>query len=107
LLLAVSYGLYSFVPTILRFFIVIEGKLLTDFTWILLSALAVTISPKKYLPLIMATRSICNITLAAVMPYIKYFMELLRLNLFIFAALYEAVAWFSMRAIREMDISKD
>jgi hypothetical protein len=107
MLLAVSYGLYTLVPTLFRFLIVIEGKVLTDFTWILLNTFTVIVSPKKYLPLIMATRAIYNITLSVAMPYIKYFMEAMRLNVFIFSALYEAISWLSVRSIQEMDVLKD
>jgi hypothetical protein len=107
LMMAVAYGLYTFVPTIFRFLIVIEGKLLTDVTWILLNTFTVIVSPTKYLPLIMATRGIYNIMLSVFMPYIKYFMEVLRLNIFIFSALYETISWFAIKSIREMDVSKD
>jgi hypothetical protein len=99
LMMAVSYGLYTFVPTVFRFLIVVEGKLLTDVTWILLNTFTVIVSPRKYLPLIMATRGIYNIMLSVLMPYIKYFMEVLRLNVFIFSAIYETISWFAVRAI--------
>jgi hypothetical protein len=98
-MMAVSYGLYTFVPTVFRFLIVVEGKLLTDVTWILLNTFTVIVSPRKYLPLIMATRGIYNIMLSVLMPYIKYFMEVLRLNVFIFSAIYETISWFAVRAI--------
>jgi hypothetical protein len=107
LLIAITYALYTFVPTVFRFLIVIEGKLLTDITWIFLNNLTVLVSPPKYIPLIIATRSIYNIVVSAMLPYIKYFMEVVRLNLFIFAAIYETIAWVCVRSIHEMDTSKD
>jgi hypothetical protein len=107
LLIAISYGLYTFVPTTFRFMIVVQSKMLTDLTWIFLNTLSVMVSPPKYIPLIIATRSIYNIILSVMLPYIKYFMEVIRLNLFIFSALYQTFAWVCMRSIHEMDITKD
>ena len=55
----------------------------------MLNTYTVTISPKKYIPLIMATRGVYNISVCILMPYIKYFMEMIRLNIFVFSGAYE------------------
>lgn len=107
LTMAVSYSIYNFMPSIIRYLIVLEGKLLTDITWIMLNTYVVSISPKKYIPLIVATRGVTNNAVCAIMPYIKYFMEMIRLNIFIFSGVYEFVAYFSIRSVKEKDVTVD
>lgn len=104
--LGISYGLYTILPSFLQFFVVIQGKLLTDITWVMLSNLTIMIAPPRFMPLIMTSRGILNIGVGMVMPYVKYFMELIRLSLFIFSSLYELTAYFCLRSIQTRDVSK-
>lgn len=84
---------------------VISGKLLCDITWIMLYTLIVMIVPSKLMPLIMFTRAFYNLSVSLVLPYIKYFMELLRLNIFIFSAVYEFGSFMALRSIEMKDLS--
>lgn len=88
IVLFTSFGIYTFLPAFWQSFVVIQGKVLTDVSWILLSSLGIMIVPARFIPLVMSSRAIINLTLVMIMPYIKYFMELVRLNIFIFSAVY-------------------
>lgn len=105
LLMTISYALYSVLPEVLRSFVVLQGKLLTDVTWVMLASLTVTITPPRFIPMIVSARAIYILGVSLLMPYTKYFMELIRLSIFVFSAVYEAVAYICLRAIRERDLS--
>lgn len=107
LTMAISYSVYNLVPEMLQNLIIIEGKLLTDATWIVLNTYSIMIVPPKYIPLLMSSKGIYNITVCIFMPYIKYCMESIRLNIFVFSGAYEFISYISIRAIRDLDLSKD
>lgn len=100
LVVGITYGLYSLLPSFLQFYVVIQGKLLTDITWVMLSSLIIVIAPAKFIPLIISSRAILNITVGLIIPYVKYFMELIRLSLFVFSSLYELTAYLSLTKIQ-------
>lgn len=105
LTMGISYLLYSFLPSSLKFFVIVEGKLLTDITWVLLGSYLYTISPTRFLPLVYSTRAIFNIFVSSVMPYIKYYFELARISIFVFSGTYEMFSYLSLRSIKEIDLS--
>ena len=104
-LITISHALYSVHSDLLRSLIVIEGKILTDVSWVLLASFTIVITPPRFIPLIMSTRAIYVLVVCMVMPYTKYLMELLRLTIFVFSALYEAGSLICLQSIHEQDIS--
>jgi hypothetical protein len=100
LLLGISYLVYTFMPATLKFAIVVEGKLLTDMTWVLMGSYLFIISPQRFLPLIFSTRAIYNLIISTTMPYIKYFLELAGVSIFVFSGVYEMMSWMALTAIR-------
>lgn len=105
LFMAIGYAFSCVQPEYLRSIVIILGKILTDVSWVMLSSLTITVTPIRFIPLIMSTRAICNLCVSMLMPYIKYFMELMRLSIFVFAAVYQTVAYICLRYIRERDLS--
>lgn len=104
--MGLSYLSYTFLPIWLRFIVIVEGKLLTDITWVLLGSYVYTISPDRFLPLMFSTRAVYNIFVASMMPYIKYYAELAGMSIFMFSGMYEVGAWMALRGIREMDLNQ-
>lgn len=105
LLIAVSYCAYSLLPSLLQQFVVMEGKLLNDITWVMLGTFTIEIVPARFMPLVMSARAIYNIGVSIILPYVKYFLELARLTIFVFSGAYEVCALFALRTIQTKDLS--
>lgn len=101
LFLGIGYLLYERCPPLIQFVIVVQGKMLTDMTWILLGVLAYSVVPDRFYPLVVSSRCVFNLAVSAVFSYGKYWLEAAGLSVFLFSGLYELGVVAAILAIKE------
>ena len=102
LFFGIGYLLHKISPPMIQFFLVVQGKMLVDMTWILMGILAYRVVPDKDNPLLVSTRCAFDISMSVVFCYGKYWLEAAGISIFVFSGLSEIGVVAAIFAIKEI-----
>lgn len=99
-IMTIGYLAEPFLPTVLRYYVIMQGKLFTDTLWAMMNIFLYDIVPKRFIPIILTTKNLSCVLSMSLIPYVKYGMEAIGLTIFLFTGIYLGVSVLFLRIIK-------